>query len=274
MRKVLLLMALLMPFWAQKTAVKAISKDTKLECPTPKSLMLHSAFGVDRMEELAQEIIEQGYITITYSRLYELWDQGKCAPPNAIVVSLDDLNSIWLRNDFVQMIEVFTSRGLVLTLGVITGSPDEQQNPKLWDYYKELDTMGVEIASHSSGHLKMSWIDDKEIHKQIVDSYDIICEHLEKCPQTFILPFGIGYDIPKVIEEATGKYLSLVSIAGPKTYHGDIFILKRIPPDNDSQQRTILLLEASFFSDQPEPVIQPTLKDRSNARRGRDWKVR
>ena len=238
-----------------------------IECPTPKSLMLHSAYGSERMEQLAQELINGGYITMTYSQLYDLWDKGQCPPKNAVLVSLDDLSGVWLRHTFVEMVDVFLKYNLKLTLGVISNNKDSKQDPLLWDYFKDLDEKGIEIASHSTNHYNLPELNKAGVEIELNQSYDIICEHLGKCPETFVLPFGNGRDDKRVLEVAKGKYRSLVSIAGPDTYSGDLFILKRISPYNDNQNVTIQLLERSFIWFETEKVVITETGNTNTARR-------
>ena len=216
-------------------------------CPTPKSLMLHSAYGPERMEQLAKEIEKAGLKTITYSQLYDLWDKGKCAPSNTILVSVDDLSGVWLRHTFVEMIDVFIKHNMVLTLGVVTNSYDAVQNEHLWEYFKDLDKRGFEIASHSSMHYHLGQVEEKYVESDVNDSYYIICKNLGKCPKTLILPYGDGWDSNIVLKHAKEKYRAIVSIAAGNTYGGDLFVMRRIPPYNDDQSVTIQLLNDTFY---------------------------
>ncbi len=206
----------------------------ELSCPTPASIMLHSRFGSVLMKKLALQIISDGYITMTYSQVYDLWDQGKCPPSNAILVSIDDLSGAWLRSAFMDMIQVFIDHGLVLTVGVVSYTPDTfVQNPVIWEYFKEIDKAGIEIASHSTHHYSLKDLDRKGIDIELRESYEIICQNLGKCPKTFILPFGSGWNVKDVVESASGLYRSLVSITGPRDFGGDMFIMKRVPPPDN-----------------------------------------
>lgn len=205
-----------------------------LQCQTPPSIMLHSDFGAWRMNKLAEQIIADGYITMTYRQVRELWDQGSCAPDNALLVSIDDLSGAWLRSTFVDMIDAFLEHELVLTLGIVSVTPDvSTQDPEIWDYFKQIDKQGIEIASHSTHHFCPTWLSQEELEVEFYDSHDLICEYLGRCPETLILPFGNGWDDPNVIETASHRFKTIVSIVAPLYYSGEPLLMKRMPPPGE-----------------------------------------
>ena len=214
-------------------------------CPTPKTLMLHSSFGVTRMQELADQIERSNLVTMTYRSVLEYLLQGHCPPPNAVIISIDDLGSHWLRNDFVEMINVFTDRGFILVVGLIVHGP---QDPRIWDYLRELDNNGVEIASHTIDHYNLPQLTYAAIQRQIVGSYKTICEHLGKCPVTLVLPFG-NLDSKGTILDIAADYTFVVGIQDGRTFSGKPpWYLGRSPPHDTNQTKTIYLLEKHFQS--------------------------
>lgn len=217
------------------------------ECPTPKSIMLHSWYGEEQTEVLARYIIDNGYNTITYVDLYGLWDQGMCPAQNDVLVSLDDFYTVYPNQKLGNMIDIFLEYGLVMTVGVITRSEPYSQNPKIWDYLKGLDEAGFEIASHSVNHLNPYEISHAEIEEELSLSRTMICENLGKCPKTYILPYGAGYNYSPLTNasERIG-YRGLVSIAGPTIYDGDLFILKRASPIMGDVVGTFDILDIVF----------------------------
>lgn len=236
------------------------------ECPTPKSLMLHSAFGEQRMIQLADALVSGGYTTMTYSQVYAMYDSGQCPAENVVLVSLDDLSGQWLRPAFVDMVNVFLSRGLTLTVGVVTGDDSAVQDPEIWNLFQKWDSAGVEIASHTAYHWNLPKLSGYWIGVELQKSHDLICAHLGKCPETLILPFGNGWNDERVLETSQGLYRSVVSIQAPTTFGGDsVFVFKRIPPNNESQWETLASLGRSFpwkevafyrpLLKQAEPVI-------------------
>jgi hypothetical protein len=214
-----------------------------LECSTPKSLMLHSAFGSRRMEELAQKIIERGWHTTTYRQLIEDLQQGICPSQDTLIVSLDDLGTNWLRLDFIDMVEVFIEHQLVLVLGVVVDGP---QDPEVWELLKTWREHGMEIASHTMSHYILPLLSDKELTKQVSGSYQIICDNLGVCPVTLILTFGEGGDDPRLIE-AAHEYIFMIGIEDGRSFGESLpFYLGRIPPNNEDQNLTLILLENTF----------------------------
>jgi peptidoglycan/xylan/chitin deacetylase (PgdA/CDA1 family) len=145
--------------------------------------------------------------------------------------------------DFIDMIQVFTERNLVLTAGVVTKGPQNEDN---WAYFREIDSLGIEIASHSMNHYDLSIISDEALDEEVNGSYQIICEYLGKCPQTLIIPFGKLDDEGRILQAASA-YDMLISIQDGKEISGSPpYLLGRIPPDNNDQAVTINLLRATF----------------------------
>jgi hypothetical protein len=221
-----------------------------LECGTPKSLMLHSAFGSRRMEALAQEIIQRGWHTTTYRKMLEDLQQGICPSQDTLIVSLDDLGTNWLRPDFTDMVEVFIEHQLVLVLGVVVDGP---QDPEIWELLKTWMEQGMEVASHTKSHYILPLLNDDELTEQVSGSYQIICDNLGVCPVTLILTFGEGGDDPRVIE-AAHEYIFMIGIQGGLSFgESPPFHLGRIPPNNEDQSLTINLLENTFKPWESDP---------------------
>jgi len=216
-------------------------------CPTPMTLMLHSSFGVQRMQELADQIDLYNLVPMTYRSILQYLLAGTCPPSSAIIVTIDDLGSNWLRNDFKEMIRVFTDRNFVLVVGLIVHGP---QNPEIWDYLRGLDEIGVEVASHTIDHYNLPQLTREAVQRQVVGSYETICEHLGKCPVTLILPFG-NIDAQGMILEIASDYIYVVGIQGGRSFSGSPpWYLGRYPPHDTNQSETLNLLE-KFFQSEP-----------------------
>ncbi len=209
-------------------------------CPTPRSLMLHSAFGPQRMRDLAQEIERRGLKTTTYQSLLETLRRGECPDPHTIIVSVDDVGTSWIRPTFMEMVEVFIEHDMVLVLAVVVRPP---QDPAIWEYLQNLDALGIEIASHTVNHYSLPRLRPEMRESEIAGSYEIICQELGRCPVTLVLPFGNGGDNEAVLQAAS-QYRFVVGIRGGRTFTaGPPYLLGRIPPNNDSQAITLDLLD-------------------------------
>jgi hypothetical protein len=223
------------------TKLKDASKN--ISCPTPMSLMLHSGFGVERMRALAQEILRRNLITITYRDVLHDLVLGQCPASNAIIVSLDDIGTAWIRPDFQRMISEFTARGLVLVVGVIVHGP---QDPLIWEYLRNLEELGIEVASHTIDHYNLLQIDQDSLDQEVTGSYRTICEYLEKCPVSLILPYG-NIDSFGTILSTAKDYAFVVGIARGISYSNNLpTYVGRIGPYNDDQRITIQRLEVTF----------------------------
>lgn len=203
--------------------------------------MLHSAFGPGRMQDLADEIEARGLVTKTYTEIILDLRAGRCPADNVIIVSIDDLGTNWMRPDFVSMIKVFTDRGMVLVVGVVVKGP---QATFIWDFLRGLEDLGIEVSSHTVNHLQLSALSTAELHREVQESFSIICEHLGRCPDSLILPFGAGIDDDRVLIAAEDYYF-VVSITGGKHFGFDDppFYAGRIPPNNDDQGITMINLD-------------------------------
>jgi len=240
---VFVVLVILSMFFSSIPSVKANS----FECPTPKSLMLHSWYGVQNTRILAKAIIDRGWVTYTYNQVYELWDKGQCVPENVVLVSLDDFYSVYDNKILFDMADVFIDYGLVMTLGLITRTDSWGQDPALWEEYKSYLENGFEIASHSVYHANPYELDLKYLEQELELSYKMICENLGTCPKTYILPYGAAWNYDKLLAIAKPLYRAVVSIGGSDTYSGDLLVLKRISPGTSSPEDVIEILENNFF---------------------------
>jgi len=244
--KKLLILLMLVSVILSLMPIKNVSAEN-LECPTPKSLMLHSWYGAKNTELLAKELIAKGLVTYTYSQIYELYDSGKCAPKNAVLISLDDFYSVYENKILFDMANVFVDYGLVMTLGLITRTESYKQDLDIWAKLKNLQNNGFEIASHSSNHNNPYELNSEGLELELRGSHDLICKYLGKCPETYILPYGIAYDYEPLLNIAVELYRSVVSIAAPNKYFGDLFVMRRISPGDSLPFETLKVLENTFI---------------------------
>ncbi len=214
-----------------------------VHCRTPQSLMLHSYYGVERMQALADAILAGNTRTLTYQGILEGLRRGQCPPGNSIVVSLDDLSTVRIDPTLKEMIAAFTDRGLVLVVAVIVSEP---QDPEAWVYLRELRKLGVEIASHSLDHPNLPELSQTEIEWQVSGSHRAICENLGACPVSFVVPYG-SMDRHQRIMGAAWEYSFVVGIAGGLQIEGDApYYVGRTGPDIKSIERTLQVLEVAF----------------------------
>jgi peptidoglycan/xylan/chitin deacetylase (PgdA/CDA1 family) len=230
------------PVTDRVTATLPVPEGLFLEpaCPTPRSLMLHSAFGPQRMQDLAQEIERRGWRTATYRSLLDTLRAGECPGDDLIIVSVDDVGTSWIRPTFKDMVQVFVEHDMVLVIAVVVRPP---QDPAIWEYLKGLDALGIEVASHTVNHYSLPQLREEVREEEISGSYDIICEELGRCPVTLVLPFGNGGEDESVLLAAS-QYPFVVGIRGGRSFSaGPPYHLGRIPPNNDNQAVTLDLLD-------------------------------
>jgi hypothetical protein len=227
------------------------------------SLMLHSSFAPERMKQLANEILSSGLKTTTYRAVTKDLRRGKCPSSNSVIVSLDDFGTDWLRPHFQSMIRIFSDRGLKIVVAVVVHGP---QDPDVWTYLRQLEAQGHEVANHTIDHHNLARLEPDQVRWQIKGAHQIICQNLESCPETLILPFGINDTNGNVLDAAAG-YSYVVGIPGGRVFGGEPpYYLGRIGPDNSNQQKTVFELEATFSS-QPT-TSEEYLSLRATAGRG------
>jgi peptidoglycan/xylan/chitin deacetylase (PgdA/CDA1 family) len=218
-------------------------RKTYPRCQTPRSLMLHTHFGLQNMRALAEAIDEHDLQTITYRETWELMRAGECPPENAIIVSLDDLSTARVNPTLQKMIETFTDRDLQLVVGVVLRTP---YAPDVWEYLQELENSGVEIASHTIDHLNLPTCSDTELFHQISDSYELICSHLGRCPVSLIVPFG-SMDTTGRIMHYSHQYVFVVGIAhGLEIGSSRPYYVGRISPSTTSLEATFQVLDILY----------------------------
>ncbi|NIM95812.1 MAG: polysaccharide deacetylase family protein [Anaerolineales bacterium] len=221
----------------------ASTEEFVTHCTTPRSLMLHGYYGAERMESLAKGIIARGVKTLTYRDILESFQRGECPSRDSIVVSLDDIYSSGINSEFKDMIAAFTERGLVLVIGVIVRGP---QDPEAWAYLRNLEELGLEVASHTKDHPNLPELTRAEIEEQISGSYHLMCENLHKCPVSFIVPFG-SIDLNDRILNASHEYSFVVGIARGLTIDGEPpYYVGRASPNIHSVDLTFQVLDVTF----------------------------
>ena len=213
-------------------------------CPTPMSLMLHKNYGLERMQILANGIVERGLQTITYRDLLNLIREGRCPNEKTIIVSLDDYLTSNDEPKLRQTISTFTDHGLVLVLGVVTQEP---ARPGAWGYLQDLHKLGIEIASHTIDHLDLAQLPEAELENQVSGSYHRICEGVGICPVSLILPFGSRDGRGRVLR-ACHAYAFVVGIAGGMEIGSEWpHYVGRSGPYVGSLDRTLKVLHMTFI---------------------------
>jgi hypothetical protein len=222
---------------------------------TPPSLMLHSA-DLKQLDELIPML--NGYTSVTYSELYSSLQHGEIVE-NPLLVSIDDLGTSWLREDFKEMIQKLSNAGIVGTLGINTIGSRDESKAHIWEYLRELSDAGWELALHSEGHLNLPSLSDTELREQIEENYNEIKMHTGVIPKTLILPFGsihnpVTGELDKRIFDICNELdiVWVVGISGGKSFGGveqsPPYYIGRIPPGKDAQT-TKLYLQNSFSLD-------------------------
>lgn len=155
---------------------------------------------------------DEGYHPITFTDIYEHWDNNEPLPTNPALITFDD----GYANNFDEAFPIMRDFGFKATLFVVVqtvGWNNHWHDPKnetrismiSWSQLQELQTAGWEIASHTMNHPRLSNLTLDEVTVELKRSKKVIGEFLGETPQTFAYPYGNGEDdsdIRELVKEA------------------------------------------------------------------------
>jgi peptidoglycan/xylan/chitin deacetylase (PgdA/CDA1 family) len=161
---------------------------------------------------------------------------GTCDAGNNICVTFDDgpLSAYQATMELADTCAKFTHF-------VIPGRIERNdKNTITWEQMRELDSVGVEIGSHSVTHPYLTRISDEQLRQELTDSKKMLEDKLGKPVTSFAYPYGeYNTRVVEMVKQAgyLCAYTTQHLYAEPGT---DLFRIPRFEPVDTVQQITEL----------------------------------
>lgn len=168
------------PTWKFNLANKAI--------PVPPTLMLHSK-NRWQLVNIVKWLTANGYSGINYRQLNSVLQGHTTLPDKPVILSLDDLDTIYIERYFMEMVDLMENAGYLGVLGIIT-TKTPKQNPKSWQTLNELAARGWELDTHTTHHALLPPLKREEMRAEIVDSANMIADAVDLPATTLIVPYA------------------------------------------------------------------------------------
>ena len=188
----------------EATPVETLSQREKERLCVPPSIMLHSKNVAGLKSQLIPWLVEQGYATITYADYARILDGTQRRPRRAVILSIDDVPTDWIRSEFKAMVAELLKAKLTTALAVNTTQAPEAQKPSPtapWQVLRDWQAAGSELDSHGTEHLNQKYwaaralegnrLGDERLRYLIDESFRRLEAGLGRAPMALILPFGI-----------------------------------------------------------------------------------
>lgn len=136
-------------------------------------------------EAHVKELAERGYHGITLRQAALAWKGEGELPEYPVVFTFDD----GYKDNLTVALPILQKYGFSATVFVATDLMGTG-NYLSWDDVRELTRQGVEIGSHTAGHVALAALTPEEIEKQLAGSKAAIAQQTGVSPITFAYPFG------------------------------------------------------------------------------------
>ncbi len=136
-------------------------------------------------EAQVKELADRGYHGITLAQAVAAWRGEAELPPYPVVFTFDD----GYRDNLTVALPILQKYGFSATVYVATDLMGTR-NYLTWDEVRELQRRGVEIGSHTAGHVALAKLTPEEIGQQLMRSKEAIRLQTGKPPVTLAYPFG------------------------------------------------------------------------------------
>lgn len=163
-------------------------------------------------EQQLKYLNDNGYTAINLDQLVSMVNRGSTGGIlKPVVLTFDD----GVQNQYqyaFPLLKKYSIRGVFY---VFSHAMDANPHFMTWAELKEMDSMGMEIESHSVTHPYINKLTPEELHTELADSKKAIEEHLGKPVHHFAAPFGFVDDAVSAEAKKDG-YVTARAIAGPQ----------------------------------------------------------
>lgn len=174
-------------------------------------------------EEQLKWLKEQGYIGV---HLEDLLD-GK-VPQKAVVLSFDD----GLEDFYTTALPLLQKYGFTASNAVVTGMVGAHEH-MTEEQIRECVAAGIEITSHTIGHIDLSTTNEDEVRRQVTESRDYLEDEFGIDVFAFVYPSGKYNDAVVRILVEEGYKIALTTQPGEADLAADDWLLlPRVRIDN------------------------------------------
>ena len=192
------------------------------------------SFSPDVFKFGMRRLTEEGYKTISLSRIVECIRKAEPFPDKAMGVTFDD----GYRSVYEKAFPVLRSNGMTATVFLAIGDRKTRalqgrlpsfggREMMSWPEIREMHREGIEFGAHTFTHQDLTRLPSKGVHAEICDSKSVIEDALGRAVTAFAYPFG--YHNRRVREIVQAHYSCACStrlgMAGRKS---DPFALERV----------------------------------------------
>lgn len=174
-------------------------------------------------EEQLKWLKAEGYVGV---HLEDLFD-GK-VPEKAVVLSFDD----GLEDFYTTALPLLQKYGFTASNAVVTGMVGAHEH-MTEEQIRECVAAGIEITSHTVGHIDLSTTNEDEVRRQVTESRDYLEDGFGIDVSAFVYPSGKYNDAVVRILEKEGYKIALTTQPGEvDLVNDDWLLLPRVRIDN------------------------------------------
>jgi peptidoglycan/xylan/chitin deacetylase (PgdA/CDA1 family) len=230
-----------------------------------------------------QQLHEGGYKPIDLNTAVRMINAGIC-PQRSVVITFDD----GFRDFYTHAMPVLQKYQFPATMFVVSGLMGSRtvrfdcKEFMSWGEMREIESLGVEIGSHTVSHPLLRDMPRQDIVRELADSKKAIEDQLGRAISSFSYPYAFPeQDTTFVIElrrylEAAGYDYGVTTVVGSASRLGDRYFLPRLPANqHDDEGLFQAKLEGSYDWLHTPQLIYKLMRNQGksgNSSRERDQK--
>lgn len=188
-----------------------------------------------RFARQIERLARRGCTTLSLDQLRACLTGARRAAPNEIAITFDDGYRA-LRN---HAFPVLAAHGFTAICFVVTDYAGKLNRWDVayggrrfahlaWRDMRRWQSRGIEFASHTASHPRLTWLDDAGVARELSRSRSAIREALDVDSIALSWPFGAHRERERRIAERE-RYTVAFTIGGTRTWRGELFAVPRHP---------------------------------------------
>ena len=191
--------------------------------------------SIERFSQHMAYLEREGYRCLTLRECLPYFSRQSPLPQPSVVLTFDDGYSDFIEHAY----PILRQHGFGATIAIVTGDvgkisrwDSQWASPIMsWPDIIRLSQDGIEVASHTVTHPRLSQLSPDEAERELIMSRNTLEDKLGASVVSLVYPYG---DVNTTLEEAAKRagYL-LATSSGPGNLHrpSDLFRLRRVPLD-------------------------------------------